>query len=97
MSHLKPRVGDHVYSSYRDQYGRNPLGKVIRIKWSDEEVVVKFFGDMRKWHPAMVAMIKLHEPQWANGGGEVDTFSFDEFVGCWSSHDGGDGEWKIGG
>lgn len=94
MTHTRPRVGDHVYSLYRDQYGRNPLGRVVRIKWDDEEVVVKYFGDRKiTW----CAIAPVMEPQWFNGGGEFDTYSFDEFLGCWSSHEGGDGEWKLSG
>lgn len=92
MIYGKPHVWDHVYNSARDAEGKNPYGQIIGISRSEDEAVVKYFGSSK---------IRYAEPHskdvsnWLEGGGEIEFVCLPEFAGCWSSHDGGDGEWKL--
>jgi hypothetical protein len=92
MAHERPRVDDHVYVRERDEMGFQPLGRVLVVDRETDEVVVLFFGGPGIKYPPMAAVL---EPQWFRGGGDVESYDLDMFDGAWSSHDGGDGEWKI--
>lgn len=85
-------VGDHVYDSLRDMMGKNPYGRIEYIDREEGEVGVKFFGNPKFMYSYNA---KLLAPQWFEGGGEEQDYLIDEMEGTWSSHVGGDGEWKM--
>jgi hypothetical protein len=83
---------DHVYDSLRDMMGLNPHGYVVYIDREMNEVGVKFFGDPKIRLPIIARIL---DPQWFAGGGDEKDYLLEELEGNWSSHDGGDGEWKL--
>jgi hypothetical protein len=90
MKNGRPEVLDHVYISNRDRDGNNPRGYIIGISRSEDEACIKFFGFGKYAEP--------HSPDvqaWVQGGGDIEFISLQEFAGCWSSHEGGEGEWQL--
>ena len=84
--------GDHVYDSLRDMEGKNPYGIIKYVDREGNEVGVLFFGGDRIRWPNIARVLA---PQWFTGGGQEKDYLIEELEGNWSSHDGGDGEWKL--
>jgi len=100
VNHKYPRVDDYVYVASRLREGKNPYASIISVDRSEREVMLLFFGAGYQlcYQRGNVKSCRdcIHtNPSWFNGGGDVDTYSFDEFEGNWSSHDGGTGQWEI--
>lgn len=92
MQNGRPQRWDHVFVCSREAEGKNPLGQIIAISREDDEAIVKYFGSSKiayydKTAPDVAA--------WLSGGGESESIGLPEFAGCWSSHEGGEGEWQL--
>jgi hypothetical protein len=106
-----PRIGEHVIDLDRQDMGVTDWGKVNAVNWHDRSVRVRFFGGNVEYNGTPTVRIGgilhhytylMEHPELAFGGGDRCNYDFDQFEGCWSSHDtdvtgGGDGAWLIGG
>lgn len=102
-NHWPPKYKDFVYDEDRLDVCRNPHGTVVRVLREDEEVLVRFKGGSIRYERGLIRVdgiaypdsLSVLCPDWILRGGEIRTYSFDDFEGRWESSDGGAGCWML--
>lgn len=105
-----PKFGDYVIHLDRQDMGLEDWAKVISVNYRDRKVEVRYFGGSVQYNGDQTVRIGqiLHHvttiqdhPELTRGGGDRETYDFDEFEDRWSYYyeteeSEGMGAWIIG-